>query len=312
MRSLPGRAAGLSAVRLMDFGLLLGIGAAPAMAAAVNDIDQRVEHRHAESNGVKIHYAVLGEGPLVLMIHGFPDFWYSWRHQMDALSKTHRVAAMDLRGYNLSDKPVGIENYDMRLLVADAAAVIRHAGAARAIVVGHDWGGAIAWQLAMHVPAMVDRLIIVNLPHPHGLARELASNPEQQKSSAYARNFQKPDAHESLSAEKLAELVPADARDRYIEAYRRSSFEAMLAYYKRNYPREPYAAPADEPVHVKAPVLQFHGMRDRALLPGALDGAWRWIDNAYTLVTIPNAGHWAHWDQADLVTRAMVRWVNEK
>lgn len=293
----------------MDFGLLLGIGAAPAMAAGVNEIDQRVEHRYADSNGVKIHYAVAGEGPLVVMIHGFPDFWYSWRHQMDALSKTHRVAAMDLRGYNLSDKPAGIENYDARLLVADVAAVIRDAGAARAIVVGHDWGGAIAWQFAMHVPAMVEKLIIVNLPHPHGLARQLASDPEQQKSSAYAREFQKPDAHLAPRAEKLAEMVPAPVRDRYVEAYRRSSFEAMLNYYKRNYPREPYVAPAGEPTHVKAPVLQFHGMKDRALLPGALAGTPEWIDNEYTLVTIPDAGHWAHWDRADLVTRRMVEWL---
>lgn len=294
----------------MDFAALLGIGALPAMAA--NDIDRRVEHRYADSNGVKIHYAEIGKGPLILMIHGFPDFWFSWRHQMDALSKTHRVVAMDLRGYNLSGKPAGIENYGMRLLVGDAVAVIRHAGAERAIVVGHDWGGAIAWQLAMHVPAMVERLIIVNLPHPHGLARELANNPEQQKSSAYARAFQKPDAHESLSAEKLAELVPTDVRARYIEAYRQSSFEAMLSYYKQNYPREPYRAPENEPAHVKAPVLQFHGMKDRALLPGALDGAWRWIDNSYTLVTIPDAGHWSHWDRADLVTRTMADWLAAK
>ncbi len=277
---------------------------------AMDDLDKRVTHGYADSNGVKIHYAALGEGPLVVLIHGFPDFWFSWRHQMEALAKSRRVVAMDLRGYNLSDKPKGIDNYDMRLLVGDVAAVIRANGGGKAVVVGHDWGGAIAWQTAMHMPDLVDRLVIVNLPHPRGLMRELARNPRQQANSQYARDFQKPDAHRKLSAEKLADMAPAEVRDRYVEAFRRSDFEAMLQYYKRNYPREPYTEPEGEPVRVKVPVLQFHGMRDWALLPGALDGTWQWVDGGYALVTIPNAGHWAHWDAAEEVTRKLAAWLD--
>lgn len=273
------------------------------------DLEQRVEHGYADSGGVKIHYAVLGTGPVVVMIHGFPDFWYSWRHQMEALAKTHRVVALDLRGYNLSDKPKGVESYDMRLLVGDVAAVIKANGAEKAIVVGHDWGGAIAWQTAMHAPQLVDRLIIVNLPHPRGLARELAHNPEQQKNSQYARNFQLPDAHLKLGAEKLAELAPTAVRGKYVDAFRRSDFESMLNYYKRNYPREPYTDAAGPVVKVKVPVLQFHGLKDWALLPGALNDTWQWLEGSYTLVTIPDAGHWAHWDAAELVSRTMVKWL---
>jgi pimeloyl-ACP methyl ester carboxylesterase len=98
------------------------------------DLESRVQHAYADSNGVKIHYAVLGSGPLIVMIHGFPDYWYTWRNQMEDLSKNYRVAAMDLRGYNLSDKPHGVENYDMKLLVGDVLAVIHHLGRQKAIV----------------------------------------------------------------------------------------------------------------------------------------------------------------------------------
>jgi pimeloyl-ACP methyl ester carboxylesterase len=277
----------------------------------------RVEHHFADSGGVRIHYAALGpkDAPLIMMIHGFPDFWYSWRHQMEALSATHRVAALDLRGYNQSDKPKGVEQYDMKLLVGDVIAVIRHTGRDRAIVVGHDWGGAVAWTVAMYVPQMVERLIIVNLPHLRGLARELAHNPEQQKNSEYARGFQQPEAYKHLTAEALAgqliQLSPGAApeRSRYIEAYERSDFEAMLHYYQRNYPRPPYTEPSVDVVKVRSPVLMFHGLKDSALLPGALNGSWEWVEKDLTLVTIPDAGHWAHWDAADLVTRTMVNWL---
>ena len=149
-----------------------------------NDIESRVTHGYADSGGVKIHYASIGRGPLVVMIHGFPDFWFTWRHQMDALADKFQVVAIDLRGYNLSDKPKGVEQYDMKLLVGDVAAVVRHFKQDKAIIVGHDWGGAIAWTFAMALPEMTDRLIILNLPHLRGLARELAHNPEQQKNSA--------------------------------------------------------------------------------------------------------------------------------
>lgn len=273
------------------------------------DIEKKVQHGYADSGGVKIHYASLGSGPLVLMIHGFPDYWYSWRHQMEALSGEYQVVAIDQRGYNLSDKPKGVENYDMKLLVGDVVAVIKHLGKEKAIVAGHDWGGAVAWSLATYVPQVVDRLIIVNLPHMNGLRRELATNPEQQKNSQYARNFQREGAHLKLTAEGLAGLVPEAERAKYIEAYKRSDFEAMLNYYKRNYPREPYTNDGAPAPNVKMPVLMFHGLKDTALMPGALNDTWKWMDAPLTLVTIPNAGHWSHWDAADLVSKGMKSWL---
>jgi pimeloyl-ACP methyl ester carboxylesterase len=281
-------------------------------AAAGSDIESKVKHGFAENNGVKIHYATMGSGPLVVMIHGFPDYWYSWRHQMEGLSDKFQVVAIDQRGYNLSDKPQGDENYDMRLLVSDVIAVIKSFGKDKAIIVGHDWGGAVSWQLALNAPQFVEKLIILNLPHPYGLGRELATNPAQQKNSSYARNFQKEGSENNLKAEQLAFWVTdKEARPKYVEAFNRSSFAAMMAYYKRNYPREPYQAPAGEMKKVGMPVLMFHGLKDTALLSGALNNTWDWIGNDLTLMTIPEAAHFVQQDAAEKVTRMMKLWLTQ-
>jgi epoxide hydrolase 4 len=276
------------------------------------DIEARVQHGYASSNGVKIHYASLGSGPLIVMIHGFPDFWYTWRDQMAGLADKYQVVAIDQRGYNLSDKPDGVENYDMRLLVGDVAAVIKSLGKDKAIIVGHDWGGVVAWQLAMNLPQMTDKLIILNLPHPRGIARELAKPDSQQaKNAAYARMFQQEGAEQKLTAEALAGWVKdPEARKKYVQAFQRSSFTAMLNYYKRNYPREPYQDDTSPVVKVQAPVLMFHGLADTALLPGALNGTWDWVDKDLTLVTIPGAGHFVQQDASELVTRMMRVWLD--
>jgi pimeloyl-ACP methyl ester carboxylesterase len=297
-------------LQLLGLGLLLSVQ--PFRAAVNNtDIDQKVENHFANHDGVKIHYAALGQGPLIVMVHGFPDFWYTWRDQMQALAPNYRVAAMDLRGYNLSDKPKGVENYDMRLLIDDVAAVIKDAGYQSAIIVGHDWGGAISWTFAMYHPEMTDKLIILNLPHLRGLARELAHNPEQQKNSSYARNFQKEDAASKLTAEGLAFWVKDPAvKEKYVEAFKRSDFEAMLNYYKRNYPREPYQEDTSPLVKVKCPVLMIHGLADTALLSGALNDNWNYVEKDLTLVTIPGANHFVQQDASDMVTRSIKMWLN--
>src|SRR5215471_20729427 len=279
------------------------------VTAAGAGIEDRVKHGYADSHGVKIHYASLGSGPLVVMVHGFPDFWYTWRRQMEALSDTYQCVAVDQRGYNLSDKPKGVENYRIPLLVEDVAAVIKAVGRDKAIIVGHDWGGMVAWTFAMTHPEMTDKLIILNLPHPKGLMRELAHNPQQQKNSQYARDFQKPDAAAKLKPELLVFWVKeADARKKYLEAFRRSSIEGMLNYYKANYPKEPYKDDAEFPP-VKCPVLMIHGLQDQYLLPGALNDTWKWLEKDLTLVTVPKAGHFVHRDATETVNKAMLRWL---
>jgi epoxide hydrolase 4 len=292
---------------------LIGWLTLQAGAVMAQDVWDQVEHRSADSKGVKIHYAALGQGPLVVMIHGFPDFWYSWRHQMRALADAnYRVAAVDLRGYNESDKPKGVESYAMPLLVDDIAAVVESEKAEQAVIVGHDWGGAVAWNVAMRKPEITRLLVICNLPHPAGIAREIATNPQQKKNSEYAFNFQKPDAHELLTAERLAQWVsdPA-ARTRYIDAFNRSDFEAMLNYYKANYPKPDMPAPPTDASFpkIKVPVLMFHGLEDQALLPGALNGTWQWVEQDLTIVTLPGASHFVQQDAAQKVTETMVDWL---
>lgn len=282
------------------------LGAAPAAA----DDSQLGVHGFAQSGEVKIHYVTAGEGPLVVMIHGFPDYWYTWRKQMPELSENFQVVAIDQRGYNLSDQPEGVENYTIEKLVGDVRAVMQHFGRDRAVIVGHDWGGMVAWSFAMAHPEMTDRLIILNLPHPNGLRRELASNPEQRKNSQYARDFQQPDAASRLTAEGLAFWVKdATAREEYIAAFRRSSFEAMLNYYKANYPREPYHAPKDDLPRVKCSVLMIHGLKDTALLASGLNDTWNWVDKDLTIVTVPDADHFVQQDAADFVTKQMTTWL---
>lgn len=290
-------------VPLLVFVALL---APPAVFADVYD---RVAHRYVDNGGVTIHYATLGRrGPLVVMLHGFPDFWYSWRDQMQALAPRYRVAALDQRGYNLSDKPAGVEHYELGVLTSDVAAVIRDMGETRAIIVGHDWGGAVAWTFAMVRPEMTAGLVILNLPHPRGLLRELRESAAQRAASEYARVFQQEGAEAGLVPASLAFWV-ADprARARYVEAFERSDRTAMLNYYRANYPREPYA---DLPLPpVRAPVLMIHGLDDPFLLPGALDGTWQWVSGPFTLFTIPGAGHFVQQDASRQVSRRLLHWL---
>jgi epoxide hydrolase 4 len=293
---------------------------APAAAAAAAIHPDQVSHHFADNDGVKIHYVSAGEGPLVLFIHGFPDYWYSWRHQMAGLSGDFRVIAMDQRGYNRSDAPPGAENYDMSLLVADVAAVIRHAGASRATIVGHDWGGAVAWQVAFHIPEIVERLVILNLPHPRGMAREMAINTRQRTNSAYAQRFQDGQPSDPdilfggpMTAESLAGWVSdAEARSHYVAAFQRSDFSAMLNYYKRNYPRLPPRQDNPElpaTPRLSMPVLMFHGLEDEALHSDGLNNTWDWLDADLTLVTAPGAGHFVQQDAAELVTDTLRWWL---
>jgi pimeloyl-ACP methyl ester carboxylesterase len=285
--------------------LLCGLCAAPVAAQELG------EEGYVDSQGVKLHYVTLGKGPLVVLLHGFPDFWYTWRDQMPALARHFQVVALDLRGYNKSDKPEKVEDYKIEKLVGDVDAVLAHFKRDKAVIVGHDWGGLIAWTFAMTRPEKIDRLIVLNLPHPKGLMRELANNPEQQKNSAYARNFQQPDAAKLVKPEVLVFWVKEeDARKKYLEALGRSSMEGMLNYYKANYPRPPYkdefkAAP------VKCPVLVIHGLDDPYLLPGALNDTWKWLEKDLTLVTVPKAGHFVHRDATAFVNKTMLRWLRD-
>ena len=288
------------------------------LAARAQDIASRVTDGYADSGGVRIHYVTLGnpKDPPVLMIHGFPDWWYSWRSLMADLSRDHFTIAIDQRGYNLSDHPQGEQNYQLKFMVGDVAAVLHQLGLAKATIVGHDWGGVVAWQVAIDRPELVDRLVILNLPHLRGLKRELATNLQQQKNSAYARFFQQDDAWKKLAADKLVDIAVPDksdvaTREKYTQAMQHSSIEAMVDYYRQNYPHEPYAPDTSPVVKVQAPVLMIHGLDDAFLLPGALDGTWQWVDNQLTIVTLPHVGHFVLRDAPTQVIPVVRTWLSK-
>jgi len=290
-------------LRCLAAFVFLMFAADPAWSAELG------EEGFVDSDGVKLHYVTSGKGPLVVLLHGFPDFSYTWRDQMPALAKHFQVVALDLRGFNKSDQPKGVENYKMDKLVGDVAAVLAHFKQEKATIVGHDWGGAIAWRFAMQFPEKTERLVILNLPHPKGFIRELVNNRQQQESSEYARMFLQPGIASSISPELLVFWVKeADARKVYVEALGRSSMEGMLNYYNANYPKEPYKDDTVFPP-VKCPVLMIYGLADPYLLPAALNDTWKWIEKDLTLVTIPKAGHFVHRDAPEFVTRTMVQWL---
>ena len=264
---------------------LLGMLATNLVLCCVTSVDAQWEHGFAASGDVKIHYVTAGDGPLVVLIHGFPDYWFTWRKQIPPLAKQYQVVAIDLRGYNKSDQPEGVANYSLPILANDVRNVIQHFGKDKAVLVGHDWGGYVAWTSAMMFPNLVDRLVILNAPIRRACRRELSRNKQQQESSQYARDFQQPAAASQLTAEDLAKWVTDDdAKPEYIAAFRRSSFEGMLNYYKANYPHSPannsetQAAAGPMFPKIKCRVLMIHGLDDSVLLPGALNDSWEWME----------------------------------
>jgi pimeloyl-ACP methyl ester carboxylesterase len=293
------------------------IRAALALAAALMlSTAAHAADKYATNNGVKIHYVVEGKGPLVVLIHGFPDYWATWKPLMAELNQAgYRTAALDTRGYNLSDKPQGVAAYAMPNLIGDVAAVIAAEGEKNATVIGHDWGAAIAWQTTFARPDLVNRLVILSVPHPAGMARELATNADQQKNSQYARNFQQEGSEKRLTAEGLAGWVrdPA-AKPGYVEAFKRSDFAAMMNYYRANYPRGAGAdAPPPPPTPpIKVPVLVIHGMQDKALNAAGHAGTWDHVQADTTILMIPNADHFVQHDAEALVNRTIKDWLAQR
>ena len=241
---------------------------------------------------------------------------------MAGLKGHFRLIAIDQRGYNKSGQPSGVESYDMTLLVSDVVAVIQHLGHEKATIVGHDWGGVVAWNVAFAHPELIHNLVILDLPHPNGLARAWATNEEAFANTNYARVFREGESSDPeiffgrpMTAQTISGWVAdEDARLKYIAAFEQSDFTAMLNYYKQNYPdlwdpdSQASLAPADVP-NVEIPTLLFHGLQDQALHSDALNNTWDWIDRDLTIVTAPDAGHFIQQDAADLVTTTMRWWL---
>ncbi len=307
----------LAIIPALLIGATMNTDAKANRAVTASNLPQAVTEGYVENNGVKIHYATLGQGPLIVMIHGHPDYWYGWRNQMPALAQKYQVVAIDQRGINLSDQPKGSENYTVQKQVGDVAAVIKAFKRDKAIIVGHDTGAAIAWVFATALPQMTERLITLNLPHPIALARERATNPAQQKASQLSLSLAQPNSAAALKLEQLLAVVnPTDStdRERYTEAFKRTSLESFVGYFQANL--NPNAAGSSAGLastasvtKIKAPVLAIHGLKDPFVLADGYAHTWEFVDNTLTLVMLPNAGHYAQIDAAEAVTNTMLDWL---
>ena len=277
-------------------------------------IDQEVTHHYTDGE-VKIHYVSIGEGPLLVMLHGFPDYWYTWRHQMQTLRDHFRVVAVDLRGYNRSDQPQGVDQYKMQLLLEDIEAVIHHCQEQEAIIVGHDWGGAISWQLALHKPHLVKKLIVCNMTHPTGYTTASLAKLQANDNQSYMDDFRK-HTKETLSLDWLTGWVKDSAAQlKYREAFARSDIDGMLNYYRANSPTKAQRAEwlknpriKDQP-KIKVPVLILFGLKDQFVPKEGLNNTWNWIDGPLTIVTFPSAGHFVQQDAAATVGIKMLHWL---
>jgi epoxide hydrolase 4 len=282
------------------------------------DTDAGLRHGYAELTGARLHYVEAGEGPLVVLLHGFPDFWLSWRFQITGLAAAgFRVVAPDMRGYNLSSRPPAVADYDIDLLSADIRELIRERGAERAFLAGHDWGAAVAWTTAAQHPEAVERLAILNVPHPrrmlHGLRR-----PRQLLKSWYMFFFQLPWLPERLLSARNWRAFrygfEHDARpgaftrediERYVEAWSQpGAVTAMLNYYRAVFRQSPKRAESRiRPV--TAPTLVIWGERDRYLGVELAEPDRADVPNLEGVVRIPDASHWVQHDQPERVTELL-------
>ncbi|HLZ25150.1 MAG TPA: alpha/beta hydrolase [Ktedonobacterales bacterium] len=277
------------------------------------------EEGYAETNGTRLHYVAAGTGPLVLLLHGFPAFWYSWRHQLPVLAGRFRVVAPDLRGYNLSEKPAG--GYDLASLSADIRGLIEALGERHAHVVGHDWGGVVAWATAIRAPESVRRLVVVNAPHPAAMLRELR-RPRQLWRSAYMGFFQlRGMAERAVERDGYAlvrrTLRAADRGEawltdediaRYVAAIARpGALTAALEYYRQL--RHDWQALSPMRV-VTAPTLVLWGELDPYMGVGALEGLDRWVREP-RIRRFPTAGHWLNEQESERVNAELLAFLLE-
>jgi pimeloyl-ACP methyl ester carboxylesterase len=323
-----------------------------AVAAVFAQPSPPVSHEYATVNGQRLHYARAGSGPLIVFLHGFPEFWYEWTHQITEFSRDHTAVAPDMRGYNLSSKPAEVSAYQMPNLVEDvralASELMKTAGGTKFTLVAHDWGGVVAWVFAALHPEMLDKLVIVNAPHPTIFGKLLRDDPAQQKASGYMLMFRAPDAEATLSANSYEMLTAAVLGDgikngtvteadkkAYIEAWSQpGALTGGLNYYRSagiGPPRAaaqtaattteatttaaeaPAASAASQlpPLIVRVPTLVIWGEKDTALLPGNLEG----LDQVVPTLTVRRIADGTHWvvrEQPAEVNRLIREFLKEK
>jgi epoxide hydrolase 4 len=289
----------------------------------VSTIEAQLTHGDVDvGGGIRLHYVEAGEGPLVVLLHGFPEFWYSWRRQIPVLAEAgYRVVAPDMRGYGLSDKPRGWRAYDASLLAADIAGLIRGLGEQQAYVVGHDWGAAVAYAVAMNHPDVVRRLAILNVPHPTRMLEGFRTL-KQLRKSWYMFFFQIPGLPERLIARDdysfAKRSLRADSKKaftdedllRYAEAWSQpGALSGMINYYRAALRRSPGKAVA-QMKPIEAPTLVIWGMLDRHLGSELAEPAPEWVPNV-RVERIADATHWVQHDAPERVNGLLLGFFDE-
>lgn len=309
------------------------IATALAMALAAPAAAQTrstMQHEYVTANGVKLHYVRSGQGDLVLFMHGFPEFWYAWKEQLADLGQDYLAVAPDLRGFGLSEKPAAVEAYQAANVIEDIRALAASLNGGKPFVlVGHDWGGAIAWGFAIKYPALLKKLIIINAPHPIVFARELRENKAQQQASGYMLFFRSPQAEATLSANDYTPIInifsslkakgkftPEDEQA-YREAYRQpGALTGGLNYYRASRVGPPSPGTQDTLVtgaslgdySVRVPTLVIWGEKDDALLTGNLIGLDAFVADL-TIHRIPEGSHWVVHEFPEQVSRLIRRFI---
>ncbi|MFI9555824.1 alpha/beta fold hydrolase [Nonomuraea endophytica] len=282
-------------------------------------------HRGVHAGGTRFHVVEAGEGPLVLLLHGFPQFWWTWRRQLVSLADAgYRAVAVDLRGYGGSDKPP--RGYDLPTLAGDASGLIRALGETRAIVVGHDWGGLMAWTMAVMDPKSVSRLVTVGAPHPRRLRRTLLS-PGQFRANRHALRFQLPVLPERRLVAREGALVGSllDAWSRpgwpdeetgrtYREAFRIPAVAHLALEYHRWFGRSQLRPDGMRYARamrtaVESPTLQLHGVLDTCVLPRTAQGSGRYVAAPYRWRLIEGAGHFPHEETPEKFDAELLGWL---
>jgi pimeloyl-ACP methyl ester carboxylesterase len=274
----------------------------PGLEAKARDAQYMGPWRHgfAEANGMRLHYAEMGSGPLLVLLHGFPQCWYEWRYVMPRLAEQFHVVAPDMRGYNLSDKPTGVHAYRTDAIARDIASLVEALGEERAHIVGHDWGGLIAWHLGMNYPEVVNRLVVVNAPHPVAYRREVFKL-EQLLRSYYVFLFQLPVLPESIMRLTLrgslssSAAVPGAFSNEALDVYQNNISQpgaatAMINYY-RSAAREVMGLMSQDDKVIQLPTMLLWGMKDFALVPGLTEGLEEWVPGI-RVERNEESGHW--------------------
>jgi pimeloyl-ACP methyl ester carboxylesterase len=277
-------------------------------------LSSEVREGYAEIGDQRLHYVEAGEGPLIVLLHGFPEFWYGWRLQIQPLAAAgFRVVAPDMRGYNLSSKPDGVASYAGDLLAADVRGLIHERGAESAMLVGHDWGGTAAWTTAMNHPEVVDRLAILNAAHPRKLLQGL-HHPGQLRKSWYFFFFDLPDLPEAVVHANrwhffrhfLHDAHPAytpEEIDRYLKAWSQPGASAGMINYYRSSVRQKHAEAQIRTI--SAPTLVIWGQRDRYLGQELAEPDHDDVPNLDRVERLPDASHWVHHDEHERVNQLL-------